>query len=390
MLLLPFDSARFMIFFLHSNAEDLGRCRWFLMFLREQFQVHVCAVEYPGYGVCPGNASKEAVMTNVNAAMNFILDGLKLPLNRVKVMGRSIGCGPAVLLAAKYRVAGLVLISPFSSVRNLVREKVGVLASSMVEEWFDNEKHIEQVDSPVMIVHGQKDYLVPCSHGEVLYNLLLSRKIFVNPADMEHNTNLTTDISYLTIPMFRFFSLPDYSFDTLKVPQWAFDKRSSALYVRPAMEVCSRQTPTQSRVDEEGAVVPIPGGDQGTEEEPLFHEVVSPDIVLGALQKEAKHGIEGFIEAKGDDGAVHTSHVSRDVCLLIQSTVRTSVGPVTKERYKFGSPMDYGQDMFTQDCIIDLDERGGWENVPPRKPHSSDLRLGFGGQSSKKDESKPL
>ena len=40
--------------------QDLGRCRWFCLFLRDQFQVHVLAVEYPGYGVCPGTTSREA------------------------------------------------------------------------------------------------------------------------------------------------------------------------------------------------------------------------------------------------------------------------------------------------------------------------------------------
>merc|ERR1719491_1613016 len=92
-LLLPYESARFLIIFFHSNAEDLGRCRWFCLFLRDQFQVHVLAVEYPGYGVCPGQTTREAVMANAHAALQFATQALKLPLERVKLFGRSIGCG---------------------------------------------------------------------------------------------------------------------------------------------------------------------------------------------------------------------------------------------------------------------------------------------------------
>merc|ERR1719240_256863 len=103
-LLLPYESARFLIIFFHSNAEDLGRCRWFCLFLRDQFQVHVLAVEYPGYGVCPGIATSVAAMENAQAALLFAMQVLKLPLSRVKLFGRSIGTGLALDLASKYNV----------------------------------------------------------------------------------------------------------------------------------------------------------------------------------------------------------------------------------------------------------------------------------------------
>mmetsp|Transcript_58376 Transcript_58376/g.126262 ORF Transcript_58376/g.126262 Transcript_58376/m.126262 type:complete len:566 (-) Transcript_58376:104-1801(-) len=231
-LFLPYESARFLIIFFHSNAEDLGRCRWFCHFLRDQFQVHVLAVEYPGYGVCPGQISPESVLVNANAALRFVLEVLALPLEQVKVFGRSIGTAPALSLAARHRVAGVILVAPFLSVQRLFRDRVGPF-SRFVDEWFQNDKAILKVSSPTIIIHGRKDTIIPYQHSEALYQACVARKLFINPNTMEHNTNLTTDISILIVPMFRFFSLPDYSFQALKVPAWIFDKRYSPLYVCP-------------------------------------------------------------------------------------------------------------------------------------------------------------
>lgn len=237
-LLLTFESARFLIIYFHSNAEDLGGCRWFCQFLRDQFQVHVLAVEYPGYGVCPGPTSCEAIMDNAHAALQFATTALKFSLDRIKLFGRSIGTGPTLALAAKLKVAGVILVAPFMSIRALFREMVGPLALLM-DEWFCNDKNIKELRSPMMIIHGKKDRLIPWAHSEELYKACPTRKLFINPQNMEHNTNLTSDMTYLVVPMFRFFTLPDYSFDDLEVPAWAFDKRRSAMYVRPDAQVCS-------------------------------------------------------------------------------------------------------------------------------------------------------
>lgn len=322
-LLLPYESARFLIIFFHSNAEDLGRCRWFCLFLRDQFQVHVLAVEYPGYGVCPGQTTREAVMANAHAALQFVTQALKLPLERVKLFGRSIGCGPALALAAKFRVAGVILVTPFLSVRQIFREKVGPLGL-MIEEWFSNEEAIKEVKSPTMIIHGRKDLLVPCRHGEMLYNLCPTRKLFINPQFMDHNTNLTSDISYLIVPMFRFFALPDYSFQELKVPSWAFDKRRSPLYVRPEMQVCSYGNVPPSAGEGGFGSIGIPVGDDA--DQPVDQEQGSepPEDLRGRAKS-----------ANGDTPPVDYEKLT----VLTHPTVLHSY-QATKQRYVFQDPIN--------------------------------------------------
>lgn len=228
-LLQACESAQFLILYFHSNAEDLGMCRWFCKFLHEQFQVHVLAVEYPGYGVSPGSPTPGGICTHAHAALQFATKVLRLPLSRIKIFGRSIGTGPALELAAKFAVSGLILVTPFLSVRELIRDRLGPLAN-FFGEWFENIKAIPKVTASTLIIHGKKDTLIPCRHGETIYAACKARKAFVSPAEMEHNTNLATDLSFLLLPMYHLFSLPEYCFDPFEVPAWAYDKRRSPLY----------------------------------------------------------------------------------------------------------------------------------------------------------------
>lgn len=357
-LLLPYESARFLIIFFHSNAEDLGRCRWFCLFLRDQFQVHVLAVEYPGYGVCPGVTTREAIMGNAHAALQFATQALKLPLERVKLFGRSIGTGPTLALASKFKVAGVILVTPFLSIRALFREKAGPV-SWLIEEWFPNDENIKEVRSPTMIIHGRKDLLIPCAHGEALYNNCPTRKLFINPQYMEHNTNLTSDISYLIVPMFRFFALPDYSFQELKIPGWAYDKRRSPLYVRPEMQVCSHTAQVPVAASEECGIMCVPMGDDA--DEPVDFDATASQIDDA---EDLKGGPKG---AAGDTAPVDYEKLT----VLTHPTVLHSYS-ATKQRYMFQGPN--GNDTRTDGGLPEKGEEVPLEMIKALKPRLSSRR----------------
>eukprot|EP00916_Digyalum_oweni_P006302 GHVL01010875.1.p1 GENE.GHVL01010875.1~~GHVL01010875.1.p1 ORF type:complete len:378 (+),score=75.65 GHVL01010875.1:96-1229(+) len=183
-------SARFVIYFCHGNAEDIGRCYHFCNILRRQFQVHVMAIEYPGYGLAPGETTAENVIQNVLSGFNFIINCLKWPLDGIKIMGRSIGTGPALFLASQYNVSGLILVSPFLSIRDVANDNLP-FSKYIIKERFPNNVRIRQVSSPTLIIHGHADVLIPQYHGQTLFEKCSAvRKKLVSPLDMEHNSNL--------------------------------------------------------------------------------------------------------------------------------------------------------------------------------------------------------
>jgi len=224
-LFLPFRHARFLVLYFHANAEDLGSCYSFCKTMRDLFQVHVLAVEYPGYGICQGKPDEAGIMENARAAMTFATETISWPCEDIKLFGRSLGTGPCVQLAASYDVAGVILVSPFTSIKSLFRAQVGTFADMVVDR-FPSSELVPSIRSPTLIIHGQQDNLIPLSHGKALYDLLNTRKMLVCPATMGHNHSLLKDIGVLVLPMTQFFSLPDYSFDDVEVPPWCFPEHA--------------------------------------------------------------------------------------------------------------------------------------------------------------------
>lgn len=227
-LLLLSPSARYVMLYLHSNAEDLGQCYDFCCVLRSQFQVNVLAVEYPGYGVCPGEqACEDTVIANAFTAFNFLRKVLNWSPDEIIIFGRSIGCGPALALAEKTLVYGVILVCPFLSVKEIAAVHIGPVLASMIVERFPNKDRIPLVKSRVLVIHGKKDSVVPVWHGQELFRRCVARKHFVCPDKMEHNTNLLSDATHFVLPALQFFSLPDYTFDQIRVPPWVYDKRAA-------------------------------------------------------------------------------------------------------------------------------------------------------------------
>mmetsp|Transcript_110216 Transcript_110216/g.235343 ORF Transcript_110216/g.235343 Transcript_110216/m.235343 type:complete len:350 (+) Transcript_110216:103-1152(+) len=221
-LLLRYPTARYLLIYLHTNAEDIGKCYAFCSVMRMAFHIHVLAVEYPGYGLCPGGPATAASVTeNAFAVFRFVREVLKWPTDSIKVLGRSIGTGPAILLAVQYKIAGLILIAPFLSIKDLLHDKVDVL-SHLIQERFPSKDRIHLVRSPALIIHGQKDSVVDCKHGAALYALCRSRKLLVCPEEMQHNSGIFTDPSFFEVPMFKFFRVPEYCCEEMHVPLWVF------------------------------------------------------------------------------------------------------------------------------------------------------------------------
>jgi len=80
------------------------------------------------------------------------------------VSGRSIGSGPAIECASSFKIHALILVSPFLSIKEVVRRLVGDFISQLIKERFDNLSKIKLVECPVLFIHGKMDNLVPFSH----------------------------------------------------------------------------------------------------------------------------------------------------------------------------------------------------------------------------------
>uniref|UniRef100_A0A7S0E134 Serine aminopeptidase S33 domain-containing protein n=1 Tax=Hanusia phi TaxID=3032 RepID=A0A7S0E134_9CRYP len=157
----------------HANGEDIGILHEAGKWISDHLGVHVMIPEYPGYGMAPGQPNELSVNRNIRAAYEFAVHALQWDPSHILFVGRSIGTGPAVRLAAEVRCGGLILISPYTSVRDMVRRHAGTLTSWLTADLinlFPSEETIPFVRCPLLIVHGSNDKIIPAEHAMKLYS----------------------------------------------------------------------------------------------------------------------------------------------------------------------------------------------------------------------------
>jgi fermentation-respiration switch protein FrsA (DUF1100 family) len=98
---------------------------------------------------------------------------------RIIAYGRSLGGGAACALARERRVAALVLESTFTSVRSLARG-FGV-PGFLVLDPFDNLSALRAYSGPVLIVHGERDEIIPAAHAAELHAAAPQSRLALEP-----------------------------------------------------------------------------------------------------------------------------------------------------------------------------------------------------------------
>ena len=82
--------------------------------MSNSLSLSILAMEYPGYSICSGSPSCQKIEENVVEVMDTLVNS-GFSTEKIFVMGRSIGSGPALHLSSIYPVGALILLSPFLS-----------------------------------------------------------------------------------------------------------------------------------------------------------------------------------------------------------------------------------------------------------------------------------
>jgi hypothetical protein len=166
---LPPRDGRPVIAYFHGNGGHIGyRAGRLRKFAQKGYGVLM--TEYRGYGGNPGTPTEPGLIADGAAALDF-LGGEEITPNRLVIYGESLGSGVAVPLAAKREVAGLILEAPFTSVAEVAQYHYSFMpASTLVRDRFDSLARIGDVKAPILILHGERDLIVPARFGRALFD----------------------------------------------------------------------------------------------------------------------------------------------------------------------------------------------------------------------------
>jgi fermentation-respiration switch protein FrsA (DUF1100 family) len=143
------------------------------------------ALSYRGYGGSTGTPTEDGLIRDATAAYDFA--AAHYPGKRIVLFGESLGTAVAIALAAERRVAGVILDAPFTSAAD-----VGASAYPFapvrwfMKDTFRSDLRIVRVSAPVLVLHGERDSIIPISFGERLFALAREPKRMVRFPDGEH------------------------------------------------------------------------------------------------------------------------------------------------------------------------------------------------------------
>jgi hypothetical protein len=162
---LPSDSATFTLLYSHGNAEDLGHIAEILALLRDRVGVSVVGYDYRGYGLSTGGPpTADGATRDAGTVFRYLTRELGIPPDRLIVHGRSVGTGPALGLAAREPVGGVIIESGFTSAFRVMTH-----VPLLPFDRFPNLRNVRKVRAPVLVIHGERDEVISVAHGRQLY-----------------------------------------------------------------------------------------------------------------------------------------------------------------------------------------------------------------------------
>jgi fermentation-respiration switch protein FrsA (DUF1100 family) len=148
--------------------------------------VGLVALSYRGYGGSTGKPTEKGLITDAGAVYDFAAS--RYPADRIALWGESLGTGVAVALAAEKPVARIMLDAPFTSAVDVASAIYWFLpVRFLMKDPFRSDDRIGKVTVPVLIMHGERDTVVPIRYGERLYEMIRAQKRFVRFPEGGHN-----------------------------------------------------------------------------------------------------------------------------------------------------------------------------------------------------------
>ncbi len=174
----------------HGNAENANMGIDIARRINEK-NVSVILADYRGYGKSEGTPSETGTYKDAKAYYDFALT--KTDVDKIVVHGRSLGSAVAVNLAVKRKIAGLILESALTTAEEVFHTPEHIMGVK-----YRSIDIIDEVKAPVLIIHGEKDVIVPFWMGEKLYaNVKTEKEIFAVESAGHNDLYFITGETYI-------------------------------------------------------------------------------------------------------------------------------------------------------------------------------------------------
>jgi uncharacterized protein len=172
----------------HGNAGNISHRLENIKMLYDRVPLNIFIFGYRQYGKSEGKISEHGTYIDAKAALEYLHSRKDINHEKIIFFGRSLGSAVAVHLAVEDKCCALILETPFTSTKELAKFLYPFLPLGyIIKTKYDSITKIKDVKAPVLILHGDKDELVPIEQGRKLYEAANEPKEFYTIPDATHN-----------------------------------------------------------------------------------------------------------------------------------------------------------------------------------------------------------
>jgi hypothetical protein len=185
---LPVAGSRLTLLVCHGNAGNVSHRLDRALLAQARLGADVLLFDYRGYGRSEGSPDEEGTYRDARAAWRWLVARGQRP-GRIVIFGESLGAAVALQLALDTEGArALVLESPFASIPAMARAVYPFLPVwPLVRTRYDNLGKVRRLRAPVLVVHGERDDIVPFAQGRRVFDAAPEPKRFYAIPGAAHN-----------------------------------------------------------------------------------------------------------------------------------------------------------------------------------------------------------
>jgi alpha-beta hydrolase superfamily lysophospholipase len=167
------------VLFFHGNGEIMTDYFYDYHLKVAELGLNFMVVDYRGYGLSTGSPTLSRLLEDARASWTHVTETMRLPPEKILVMGRSLGSLAAleIIAGAKSQPAALIIESGIARFDRWI-DRMGPLLTqlgmdvaalkSALQSAFDHERKIKAAACPVLVMHAPHDEIVPVEHGRAL------------------------------------------------------------------------------------------------------------------------------------------------------------------------------------------------------------------------------
>ena len=182
----------------HGNAGHLSN-RVYKLNELYKLDINILLISWRGFSGNKGSPTENNLYADAKASIKWLNDQ-GVNNHQIILYGESLGSGVAVEIGKENNFNSIILESPFTSIESSAKIYYPYLpVKLLLKDRYDSISKIKMINSPILIMHGKKDEVVPFSMGKELFEKANSPKqsYFTTEDDhmMEFNSSLLQEIN---------------------------------------------------------------------------------------------------------------------------------------------------------------------------------------------------